>query len=107
MAYPTRSRWEINIAGALPLRQDRSYQNIRAKHVGIFDPPSVAIRREIIEQWPNYRRAALMGGRHQLPDVGSHSFAEPEVFLQDAVDFITEAPELVWCAADTFASAPV
>ena len=107
MADPTRSGGQINVACALSLEQDWGYENIRPKHVGVFDSPSLTIRREVIEQGPNYRRAALMGGGHQLPDVGAHSFAQAEVFLENAIDFVTEAPELVRCAADAFAPASI
>src|SRR6476469_6415933 len=107
MADPTRPGGQVNVAGALSLKQDGCHENIRAKHVGIFECPSLAIRREVIEQWQNYRRPERMGSSHQLSHVGAHLFAQAKVFLQDAIDFIAIAPELVWCAADAFAPASV
>ena len=89
----------------MPALRHRCHQDIRTKHVLIFDIPRGGIFRIIVEQRPHDRRPFLMCLTHQVTDVGAHIFTDPDISLQDLLHIFAIAPDLIRCSGHTGSSA--
>ena len=75
MADPPCSRWQIDVTGALPLKQNRCDEHIRPEHIGILDCPGLGVSGKVVKQRADDRRAFCMRSGHQATDIGTQSGA--------------------------------
>ena len=87
--------WQIYGSIARGILDDRSDEQIRAKHILVRDAMRLRIFRELIEESSNQRLPILMSRIEQLSRIWAHALANIDVFHQHLFDGGAVAPRFV------------